>query len=105
MITADQRALFHCWCREVAKHLVAGGVHVSEGMVKELVLQKLGNTVDLMGFKIAMRSSKYQPTENALSIDDMKRGFIAFDGLLLSLQAWAAADLNLQLISPNEADL
>ena len=102
MITPDQRALFHCWCREIAGHLVNSGVPVSEEMVKELVLLKLGNTKIVLGEKIAMRSSKYKPTGSALTIDDLRREFIAFDGLLLSMQAWAATDLNLELISPNE---
>ena len=93
MITSDQQAMFHCWCRETAAHLKAGGVkNVSEATVKELVLLKLGNTVELMGFKIAMRSSKYKKIASQLTIQDVRRGFIAFDDLLTSFQAWAATD-------------
>ena len=103
MRTTDQNSIFHCWCREVAVHLREANIkNASEATVKELVLRNLGNTVDLLGIKIAMRSSKYKRADEDLTPEDHKRGFISMSSLLTSMQAWSSTDLNLILTSPNE---
>jgi len=103
--TIDQNSLLHCWCREIATHLKEGGVPASETLVKELVLRTLGNTVEFLGEKIAMRSHQYKKMTSELSIKDLERGFIAMDELLTLIQAWASSDINLILKSPNEEEM
>ena len=102
MRSLDQNAILHCWCREVSKALLEGGIAVSEAMVKELVKMLLGNTVAVLGVKVAMPTTKYKKTEAELTYSDLKNGFVSMDQLLTKMQAWAATDLNLELVSPNE---
>ncbi len=75
-----------------------GGAKVSEVMVKELVLLKLGNTTEFLGEKIAMRSHKYKLIEADLTVNELKHDFISMAGLLAMMEAWAATDLNLKLV-------
>jgi len=104
MRTLDQNAILHCWSREIAEFLHAGGVeNVSETTVKELLKATLGNTVDLLGTKVPMPTSKYKMSEHELTPSDLKRGFISMDQFLTSIQAWAATDIELELVSPNES--
>jgi len=99
----DQNAILHCWSREIAEFLKAGGVeNVSETTVKELLKATLGNTVELLGTRVPMPTSKYKKAEHELTPNELKRGFISFDQFLTHIQAWASADLNLELVSPNE---
>ena len=94
----EQNAIFHAWCGLIALHLRNQDVPASADMVKELVLLKLGNTSMLLGEKVAMRSSKYKMTERELTVEDHKRGFICFVDLLTKIEAWAATDLQLDLV-------
>jgi hypothetical protein len=97
MRSDPQNKCFHKWCRIISDHLKEGGSKVSEEMVKELVLLKLGNTTELLGEKIAMRSHKYKLIEAELTVPELKRDFISMSGLLALMEAWAATDLNLIL--------
>ena len=96
--TSPQNNLFHKWCGVIALHLRGQGVAVSQAMVKEIVLLKLGNTVEMMDCKIAMRSSDYKITEDELSQSDVSRDFVSMSGLLVLMEAWATTDLGLLLM-------
>ena len=102
MRNLDQNSLLHCWCREVSEFLREGDVRVSEAMIKEMFKMLLGNTTDVLGVKVAMPTGSYKKAEHELTPSDHKNGFISFDQLLTKIQAWAATDLNLELVSPNE---
>jgi len=103
MRSIDQNKLLHCWCREIAEFLKDGGVeNVSETTVKELLKATLGNTVDLLGTKVPMPTSKYKKSEHELTPSELKRDFISMDQFLILIQAWASSDINLELVSPNE---
>ena len=103
MRTVDQNALLHVWCREIAAHLKERKIqNVSEATVKELILLLLGNTVELLSVKVAMRSSMYKRSDADLSPQDHKRGFISMESLLTKVVVWCSTDLNLQLSTPNE---
>lgn len=103
MRTIPQNDIFHCFCREISAHLRAGGVeNVSEATVKELILLTLGNTVELLGTRVAMRSSKYKRSDEDLTDKDRKFELISMADLLTKMQVWAAADLGMELVSPNE---
>jgi len=62
----------------------------------------LGNTIEILGTKIAMPTSRYKRSDEDLSQEEINKGLISFDGLLIKTVAWAATDLNLELKSPNE---
>ena len=98
MRSDPQNKCFHKWCRIISDHLKEGGSKVSEDMVKELVLLKLGNTTELLGEKIAMRSHKYKLIEAELTVTELKYDFVSMAGLLALMEAWAATDLNLKLV-------
>lgn len=102
MITADQRALFHVWCRQISQALRDGGVNVSEKLTKELVKMMLGNTREKLGFTLAQSINDYVRSDADLTESHLKAGFISMDGLLVSMQAYGATDLNLELVSTNE---
>ena len=102
MRSLDQNSILHCWCRETSVHLVSGGAKISEGMVKLAILSKLGNVTEALDERIVMPSSKYAMTEQELTPAQHKLGFISMDQLLTKFQAWAATDLSLELVSPNE---
>lgn len=102
MRSLPQNDIFHTWCGVVSTHLVERGVRCSKDMVKELVLMKLGNTTELLGEKIAMRSSKYKQTDGELSVKEQQRGFVSMAGLLTSMEAWAATDLDGLKLSRDE---
>ncbi len=103
MRTLDQNAIFHCWCRETAAHLKEAKVkNISADTVKELVLLTLGNTLDVLGTKVAIRSRYYKRADEDLTEAELRKGFISMDGLLTKFQVWASTDLNLILTSPNE---
>ena len=93
----EQNDIFHVWCREISKHLTAGGAPTSEYMVKHIILYTLGNGVVRMGVRIPMRSSKYKHTDSDLTEKDRKAGFISMDELLNRIDAWASTDLGLIL--------
>lgn len=106
MRNLDQNAILHCWCREIAAFLKDGGIeNVSETTVKELLKATLGNTVEILGTRVPMPTSKYKKTEHELIPSELKRDFISFDQFLTKIQAWAATDINLVLESPNEPDM
>ena len=97
-----QNSCLHKWCRVITDHINehAGKVVITEETVKELVLLKLGNTREIMGEKVAMRSSKYRHDDGDLTEAEVKAGHISMSGLLMSMEAWAYTDLNgLKLIS------
>lgn len=98
MRSTDQNKIFHAWCGDIAEHLRAVHVPASQDMVKELVLLKLGNTVEILGEKVAMRSSKYKCSENDLTARDIQNDYISMAGLLTQMEAWAATDLDLILV-------
>lgn len=105
-ISAEQRGLFHCWCREIARHCQANGAQVSEEMVKQLVKANLGNRVQggigkLVG-TVSMPTEKYKSTPNDLTAADHKHGFISMQELLTAMEAWAATDLNMVLVPDPE---
>ena len=75
---------------------------VSEAIIKGLVVTHLGNKVNRLGFDVPMGSSSYKMSEHELTPSDIKNGFFAFDELINRMVAWAATDLNLELVSPNE---
>jgi len=102
MRNLEQSALFHVWCREVSEFLRDGGLNISEAMIKEMTKMLLGNTVDVLGTKVAMPTSKYKMAEHELTPSDIQKGFISMDQLLTKFQAWSSTDLNLELKSPNE---
>ena len=110
MITPDQRALFHVWCRQISVALSEGGVEMfkelskkdAESLAKELIKMMLGNTVTTLGFKLAISTNDYVRSDEDLTEQHIKAGFISMDGLLTSIQAYAATDLNLELVSTNE---
>jgi len=102
MRTLDQNAILHCWCREVSEFLSDGGLNISEAMIKEMVKMLLGNTVDVLGTKVAMPTSKYKRADEDLTEKDIEKGMLSMDGLLTKMQAWSATDINLELVSPND---
>lgn len=102
MRSLDQNAILHCWCRDVSEFLLAGGLKISEGMIKEMVKMALGNTTDVLGYKVAMPTSSYKMCEHELTPADHFHGRISMDQLLTKMVAWAATDINLELVSPNE---
>jgi len=93
----EQNDCLHKWCRIITDHLLASGIRVTEETVKELVLLKLGNTREIMGEKVAMRSHKYRQIDAELTPSELKAGLISMNELLGKIEAWAATDLNLQL--------
>lgn len=105
MLNSEIRSVFQIFCRDISVHLKKSGVaNVSEATVKELVLLTLGNTVDLLGTKVAMRSSKYKSFDKELTAHDNKNEFISMNELIIKMQAWASADLNLELKTPTEGE-
>ena len=98
----EQNDCLHKWCRVIRDHLVASGVNVTEETVKELVLLKLGNTKEVMGEKVAMRSHKYKQFQSDLSPQEIRAGHIAMDELLTKIEVWAATDLELSLVEDDE---
>tara|TARA_R110000803_G_scaffold97620_1_gene165728 strand:+ start:27 stop:365 length:339 start_codon:yes stop_codon:yes gene_type:complete len=110
MSNQEQQALFHCFCREIARHLRAGGVPISEDLVKRIVKKRLGNTrvltVRMNGIDFdevdVMSTTKYKPFDTDLNEQDHKLGFISMNALIVSMTAWASADLKLELKSTNE---
>ena len=103
----DQNALFNVWCREISVHLRAVGINQSEDVVRELIKQNLGNVrkVEIKYFEnttVAMSTTKYKKHENELTAHDLRHGLISMDCLLIKMQAWASADLMLELKSTNE---
>jgi len=76
----------------------------SEATVKELVLLNLGNTIELLNVKIAMRSSKYKTFDTDLTAHDNKHGLISMNELIIKMQSWAATDLGLILETPKEKE-
>jgi hypothetical protein len=93
----EQNDCLHKWCRLIRDHLKEASVNLSEETVKELVLLKLGNTKEVFGEKIAMRSHKYKHLDSDLTPAELKRGDISMDALLNEIEAWTATDLNLNL--------
>ena len=93
----EQNDILHVWCREILKHLLANGVWVTEETVKELILLKLGNTREVLGEKVAMRSSKYKRSDFYLTDAERRAGIISMDTLLNKIDAWASHDLGLIL--------
>lgn len=104
--TEDQVALFHVWCREIAKHCKDNGANVSEEIVKQLVKRNLGNcvgaSVGSLGVIASMPTMSYKSHQADLTEKDIEQGFISFEELLTKVQAWAATDLGLELKSKNE---
>ena len=99
----EQNALFHLWVGQIARHLKEANVdNVSRATVKELVLLNLGNTVELLGTKVAMRSSAYQCAEADLTPHDRRHDNMPMADLLTKIQVWASTDLNLTLESELE---
>ena len=127
----EQNDCFHKWCRVIRDHInnnrkqriadlraeaLATGSGdlmaeladwcalptLTEETVKELVLLKLGNTKEILGEKVAMRSSKYKPTEAELTPAERKAGLISMSELLSAMDVWAAMDLNLKLVRDEE---
>jgi len=103
----EQNKLFHCYCREISEHFLAMDIKISEGMAKEIVKKKLGNTfeVEVVGEIIVMPTASYKMSEHQLTAYDHQQGFISFDQLIERMVAWCATDINLILSSPNEKDL
>ena len=95
-----QNDCLHKWCRVIRDHINedAGKVVITEETVKELVLLKLGNTKEIMGEKVAMRSSKYKHDDRDLTEAEINAGHISMSGLLMSMEVWAAHDLGLVLV-------
>jgi hypothetical protein len=110
MVDKEQQALFHCFCREIAKHLRKGGVPISEDLVKRIVKKRLGNTRVLavpfnrIPFEEVdvMSTTKYKAFDTDLNEQDHKMGYISMNALIVSMTAWAAFDLKLELKSTNE---
>ena len=102
MRNLEQNALYHCYCRQISEFLADGGLSISEAMIKEATKMLLGNTVDVLGVKVAMPTSKYKRSEHELTPSDIKNDFISFDQLITKVVAWASTDLNLELKSTNE---
>ena len=102
--TNPQNDCLHKWSRVIRDHLNESGVRVTEETVKELILLKLGNTKEVMGEKVAMRSSKYKCTPVELSVAEQKAGFISMNELLEKVLAWAAMDLGLDLVVEQEEE-
>lgn len=99
----EQNDCLHKWCREISNHLKANGANVTEETVKELALNNLGNVKEIevpgMGkTKIAMRSHRYKATDSELTEPEKRMGFISMNELLSKVEAWAATDLNLNLV-------
>jgi len=101
----EQNALWHCHCRTIAQWLCDGGVPVSEAMIKELLKMTQGNTVDVLGTRVAVPTSLYKMSEHELTPKDIQNDFISFDQLIEKTVVYAATDLNLVLVSPNEKDM
>jgi len=102
MITPDQRALFHVWCRQISETYCLADLNISEKRTKELMKMMLGNSTPTFGFELAQSINDYVRSDEDLTEQHIKAGFISMDGLLTSIQAYAATDLNLELISTNE---
>tara|TARA_R110000803_G_scaffold180885_1_gene243297 strand:+ start:641 stop:967 length:327 start_codon:yes stop_codon:yes gene_type:complete len=105
MSNSEQQSLFHCFCREIAKH-----TKISESMIKHIVKTKLGN-VKTASFKMSgmvfyesepMSVTKYKPFDQNLTEHDHAHNLISMNALIESIQAWASTDLGLQLASINE---
>ena len=94
----EQNDKFHCMCRRIAKHCRENGANITEETAKELVLLKLGNTKELLGEKVAMRSKRYKRTRAEMTQAEVERGDIPMSELMDSITAWAATDLGLELI-------
>ncbi len=64
----------------------------------------LGNTttVKLVQEKIAMPTSSYRRTDADLTQEEIDRGTLSMEGLLLKMVVWCSTDLKLELKSPNE---
>ena len=99
----EQNDCLHKWCRVIRDHLVSEGVRITEETVKELILLKLGNTKEILGEKVAMRSSKYKQYQSDLTEAEQRAGFISMNELLEKVVAWAAMDLNLNLVEDEAA--
>lgn len=95
--STDQNAIMHAWFRQIADHMIEP---MSPEMIKGVVKQKLGNTIELMGEKVPMPTSSYKRADEDLTEEDHKNGFISMNGLLIKIDAWAATDLMLQLEQP-----
>jgi hypothetical protein len=102
MRSLDQNAIMHVWFREISEHLMSGGVRVSEKMIKEMCKVLLGNTTDVLGVEVAVPTEAYKMAEHELTPSDIKNDFISMDQFLTKIQAWAATDIRLELVSPNE---
>ena len=103
MRTSDQSALFHCWCREISVHCKKAKVkNISEDTIKELVLLTLGNTIEVFGTKVAIRSRFYKRADEDLTEKELQLGIISMNDLLTKIQVWASVDLSLELKTPNE---
>jgi len=100
--TVDQNALLHCWCREIALKLVEGGVNISEAMTKEVMKMTVGNTTEVLSVRIAMPTSKYKRTDEDLTQEQLDGGVLSMEAFLSEIQVWAATEINLELVSPNE---
>ena len=79
-------------------------------MVKRIVKKRLGNTRVLtvpfnrIPFEEVdvMSTTKYKPFDTDLNEVDHKHGYISMNALIISMTAWAATDLKLELKSPKE---
>ena len=119
MRSNEQNDCLHKWCRVIRDHINEDRQQkiqeaarsnnlamlefwktcpkVTEETVKELVLLKMGNTREVMGEKVAMRSRRYKRTEAELTPEERKAGFISMNELLGLMEVWAAMDLGLNL--------
>ena len=99
MRSIEQNSCLHKWSRVIRDHIneKAEKIVITEETVKELILLKLGNTREIMGEKVAMRSSKYKHDDRDLTPEELKAGHLSMSGLLSETAAWAAHDLNLIL--------
>ena len=102
MRTNPQNDCLHKWSREIANHINAEKKVVTEETIKELILLKLGNTKEIMGEKVAMRSHKYRATDEELTAPERKAGHIAMNELLMAVEVWANMDLGLRLVRDEE---
>lgn len=124
MRTNPQNDCLHKWCRVIRDHVnaaqkkqkddwnrVAAATNnkhalsryqdfpqLTEETIKELILLKLGNTKEIMGEKVAMRSHKYRATDEELTPAERKAGHIAMNELLMAVEVWANMDLGLKLV-------
>ena len=78
--------------------------NISEDTIKELVLLTLGNTIEVFGTKVAIRSRFYKRADEDLTEKELQLGIISMNDLLTKIQVWASVDLSLELKTPNEAE-